>query len=403
MERTPRPSTDVIGGRGVCVVTALQPDKDLADEAPQHVLAAGPLQALTFRSLMLTGLFLLAVFYTLRLARDLFLPLLLAFFLSFLLSPLLRLLKRAHIPEAAGAALLLIVLVGGVGLGLFFLVTPATEWIAKAPDSMTRIQAKLRTLGFPMEQMNRTADQVERTIAGDSRTAPVSAVKSPAWIKQALFGGTTAFVSEAIVVIVLLYFLLASGDLFLRKLIKVLPTFKDKKRAVEIAREMENNISTYLFTVTLINMGVGVAVGVGVWLLKMPNPVLWGVLACMLTYIPYLGAVVGISILGLAALLAFDDAWHALAVPAVYLVVTFLEGNFVTPLVLGRRLTLNPVVIFVGLLFWFFLWGIPGALLAVPTLAIFKIVCDHVDTLAPIGEFFGPADEDSHSPTPTVN
>ncbi len=102
----------------------------------------------------------------------------------------------------------------------------------------------------------------------------------------------------------------------------------------------------------------------------------------------------GIGILGLAALLVFDDLGHALAVPGVYLVVSFLEGNFITPLVLGRRLTLNPVVIFVGLLFWFFLWGIPGALLAVPTLAVFKIVCDHVDTLAPIGEFFGPAADD---------
>jgi predicted PurR-regulated permease PerM len=364
------------------------------DDEPQHVLAAGPLQPVALRSFMLTGLFLLALFHTLRMARDLFLPLLLAFFLSFLLSPLLRILKRAHISESVGAALLLIVLVGGVGLGLYSLVAPATEWIAKAPESVARIQGKLRAMRFPMEQMSRTADQVERTIAGDSGTAPVSAVKSPAWIKQALFGGTTAFVSEVVVVIVLLYFLLASGDLFLRKLIKVLPTFKDKKRAVEIAREMENNISTYLFTVTLINMGVGVAVGVGVWLLKMPNPVLWGVLACMLTYIPYLGAVVGIGILGLAAMLVFDDLGHALAVPGVYVVVSFLEGNFITPLVLGRRLTLNPVVIFMGLLFWFFLWGIPGALLAVPTLAVFKIVCDHVDTLAPIGEFFGPAHDD---------
>jgi predicted PurR-regulated permease PerM len=367
--------------------------KEPVDEGPEHVLATGRMQTPVLRSVMLTALFLLAVFHTLRVGRDLFLPLLLAFLLSFLLNPLLRMLKRAHISERVGAALLLIVLVGGVGLGLYSLVTPATEWIAKAPESITRIQGKLRTLRLPMEQMSRTADQVERTIAGDSGTAPMSAVKSPAWIKQAVFGGTTAFVSEAIVVIVLLYFLLASGDLFLRKLIKVLPTFKDKKRAVEIAREIESNVSTYLFTVTLINMGVGVAVGVGVWLLKMPNPVLWGVLACVLTYIPYLGAVVGIGILSLAALLVFDNLGYALAVPGVYALVSFVEGNFITPLVLGRRLTLNPVVIFVGLLFWFFLWGIPGALLAVPTLAIFKIVCDHVDTLAPIGEFFGPADD----------
>ena len=368
-------------------------EQERVDEEPQQVLAVGPLQAVAPRSLILIGLFLLVLFQTLLVGRDLFLPLMLAFFLSFLLSPILRVLKRAHIPEALGAALLLLMLVGGVGLGLYSLVTPASEWIAKAPESLTRVQRKLRTLRAPMEEMSRTADQVERAITGDSTTGPVSAAKSPAWIKPALFGGTTAFVTEATVVIVLLYFLLASGDLFLRKLIKVLPSFKDKKRAVEIAREIEQNISTYLFTATLINLGVGVAVGAGVWLLKMPNPVLWGVLACVLTYVPYLGAVVGIGILSLAALLVFDDLGHALAVPAVYLVVSFLEGNFVTPMVLGRRLTLNPVVIFVGLLFWFFLWGIPGALLAVPTLAVFKIVCDHVDTLAPIGEFLGPADD----------
>lgn len=350
---------------------------------------------------MLAGLFLLAVFHTLRVARDLFLPLMLAFLLSFLLRPLLRMLKRAHIPEAVGAALLLLLLVGGFGLGLYSLVTPARQWIAKAPGSVTRIQRNLGTLSFPMEQMSRTADQVERTIAGDSGTAPVSAVKSPAWIKPALFGGTTTFVSEAVVVIVLLYFLLASGDLFLRKLITALPTSEDKQRAVELARQVEKKISSYLFTVTLINMGVGVVVGMGVWLLDMPNPVLWGALACVLTYIPYLGAVLGIGILGVAALLVFDDLGHALAVPGVYMLVSFLEGNFITPLILGRRLALNPLVIFVGLLFWFFLWGIPGALLAVPILAGFKIVCDHVDSLAPIGEFLGPADDDQGSPLAT--
>jgi predicted PurR-regulated permease PerM len=364
---------------------------DAVVEEPPEVLAVGPVRA-AFPSFLLTGLFLLAVFHTLRVARDLLLPLMLAFFLSFLLSPLMRMLKRARIPQAVGAALLLIVLVGGVGLGLYSLVDPAAEWIEKAPESLSRIQRKLRLLRSPIEQVSRTADQVERTIAGESATAPVPAPKSPAWIKQALFGGTTAFLSEAIVVIVLLYFLLASGDLFLRKLIKVLPTLHDKKRAVEIAREVESNISTYLFTVTLINLGVGTAVGLGVWALGMPNPVLWGALACVLTYVPYLGSVVGISILGLAALLVFDDLPHALAVPGVYLVVSFVEGNFITPMVLGRRLTLNPVVIFVGLLFWFFVWGIPGALLAVPILAVLKILCDHVDALAPIGEFFGPAE-----------
>ena len=246
-------------------------EKEPVDEEPQQVLAAvgcRPWLALVHHAWPVP----VGPLHTLLVGRDLFLPLMLAFFLSFLLSPILRVLKRAHVPEALGAAVLLLMLVGGVGLGLYSLATPASEWIAKAPESVARVQRKLRTLRAPMEEMSRTADQVERAIAGDSTTGPVSAGKSPAWIKQALFGGTTAFVSEAIVVIVLLYFLLASGDLFLRKLIRVLPSFKDKKRAVEIAREMEQNISTYLFTATLINLGVGVAVGMGVWLLKYRTP-----------------------------------------------------------------------------------------------------------------------------------
>ena len=341
-------------------------------------------------SYVLISLFLLAIFHTLRVARDLFLPLMLAFLLTFLLSPVVRALKRLHIPEALGAAMVLIALLAAGGLGLYGLSGPAAEWMAKGPASLSRVEGKLRALRRPMDQMSRTADQMEKTIAGQqpSAASPVE-LKQPG-LKEAAFGGTESFLNVTIVVGVLLYFLLASGDLFLRKLVNVLPTFSDKKRAVEMAREMEKQVSTYLFTVTLINLGVGAAVGTGVALLGMPNPILWGVLACVLTYVPYLGAVVGVGILALASVLTFDDLGHALAVPAVYAVVSFLEGNLVTPAILGRRLTLNPVVIFIGLLFWFFLWGIPGALLAVPSLVIFKIFCDHVEGLASIGEFFGP-------------
>jgi len=368
-------------------------EQEREDEGPPKVLAVGPLQAVAPRSFILVGLFLLVLFHTLLVARDLFLPLMLAFFLSFLLSPFLRMLKRAHIPEAVGAALLLIVLVGGVGVGLYSLITPATEWIAKAPESMSRVQRKLRALRAPMQQMSRTADEVERTIAGDSTTAPVAAVKSPAWIKQAFFGGHHRLRERG-----------HRGDrapLFPAGLGGPLPA-QAHQGAPHVqgqeagGRDRPRDGAQHLHLPLhgdAHQRGGGSGRGGGGLAPEDANPVLWGVLACVLTYIPYLGAVVGIGILGLAALLVFDDLGHALAVPAVYLVVSFLEGNFVTPLVLGRRLTLNPVVIFVGLLFWFFLWGIPGALLAVPTLAIFKIVCDYVDTLAPIGEFFGPADD----------
>jgi len=161
----------------------MPPEKEREDEGPPEVLAVGPLRTVAPRSYLLGGLFLMVLFHTLLVTRDLFLPLILAFFLSFLLSPLLRMLKRAHIPEAAGAALLLLALVGGVGVGLYSLVTPATEWIAKAPESMSRVQRKLRVLRAPMQQMSRTADEVERTIAGDSTTAPAAAERPPSWNK----------------------------------------------------------------------------------------------------------------------------------------------------------------------------------------------------------------------------
>jgi predicted PurR-regulated permease PerM len=340
---------------------------------------------------LLTGLFLIALFHTLHLAAELFLPLALAFLFNFLLSPLVRILKGIHIPESLGAALVMLVLLGAVGGGLSLLADPAADWIARAPQSMTRIQAKLTALRRPVDQIGRTADQVEKSLGGNPAAASAPEAKQP-WFKGAIFLGTQAFLGGTIIVIVLLYFLLASGDMFLRKLVRALHSRKDKERAIKISREMESQISGYLVTVTLINLGVGFCVGVGVWLLGMPNPALWGVLAGVLTYVPYLGAILGIAILTVASLLTFDTLGHAFAVPAVYVFVSFIEGNFVTPHVVGKRLSLNPVAIFIGLIVWSFLWGVPGMLLAVPILATCKIVCDHVELLSPLGEFLGPAE-----------
>jgi len=187
----------------------------------------------------------------------------------------------------------------------------------------------------------------------------------------------------------LLYFLLAAGDLFLRKLIKVLPSLSDKKRAVEIARQIESDISAYLTTVTAINVVLGLAVWGIMALIGIPNPLLWGVLAMVTNYIPYLGAVVMLAILAMVGFLTFDDVGQALLAPGAFVGLNILESYILTPVVLGRRLTLNPVVIVLGLTFWGWLWGIAGALLAVPIMVVFKIFCDHSEPLAPIGEFLG--------------
>src|SRR5688572_23889655 len=200
---------------------------------------------------------------------------------------------------------------------------------------------------------------------------------------------TGSFLGSAVVMVVLLYFLLASGDLFLRKLIHVLPRFGDKKRAIEIARQTEHHISTYLSTVTLINIALGVVVGVAMHLAGMPNPVLWGVTAGLLNFVPYLGALVTAGVLTLVSILTFDSLGRAMVAPLIFLGINAIEGYLVTPMLLGRRLTLNPVAIFLGLIVWGWIWGIAGALLAVPILATFKIFCDNIEPLSPIGEFLG--------------
>jgi predicted PurR-regulated permease PerM len=347
------------------------------------------LDRVEIRSLSITGLFVLAAFYTLYFARAFFLPIILAVLLDFLLSPLIRGLKRARIPEPLGAAIVILALLGTAGVAVYSLIDPAKEWVVKLPASMREAEDRLRKLRTPVEQVSKTAEQVEQaTQMNDQTKTPEVVVKGPT-LTERLFGTTQTLVAGFVEVIILLYFLLAAGDLFLQKLIKVLPQFRDKKKAVSIARETEASISTYLVTVTLVNISLGVAVAGVMFLLGMPNPLLWGALAALVEFIPYIGATALVAVLFLAGLVTFDQLGHALLVPAAYLGVNILQSQFISPLILGRRLTLNPVAIFVGLVFWWWIWGVPGAFIAVPLIATFKIFCDHIEALAPIGEFLG--------------
>jgi predicted PurR-regulated permease PerM len=340
------------------------------------------------RSLSITGLFVLALFYTLYFAQAFFLPIVLAILLDFLLSPLIRALKRGGIPEPLGAAFVIVALLGAAGGSIYGLAAPAREWVAKLPGSVREAEDRLAKLRKPVEQVSKTAEQVERATQMSDSKAPEVVVKGPS-LSERLFGTTQTVVTGLLEVIILLFFLLAAGDLFLQKLIKVLPQLRDKKKAVAIARETESSISTYLVTVTLVNLGLGLAVAGVMFLLKMPSPLLWGALAALAEFVPYLGATAVVAVLGLAGLVTFEQVGHALLVPAAYLAVNLVQSQLISPLILGRRLTLNPVAIFVGLVFWWWIWGVPGAFVAVPLIATFKIFCDHIEALAPIGEFLG--------------
>jgi predicted PurR-regulated permease PerM len=172
-------------------------------------------------------------------------------------------------------------------------------------------------------------------------------------------------------------------------LVTVLPTEKVQNEALSIAEEVESTITTYLSTVTVINVCLGISVGFSLYLLGVPNPILWGALAAFLNFIPYLGPATGILILLALGLVSFDTAGQAILPPLFYISLHSIEANFITPMVLGRRLILNPVVIFISIMFWTWMWGVPGALLAVPMLMMLKALCDHIQPLKSLGEFLG--------------
>jgi predicted PurR-regulated permease PerM len=341
------------------------------------------------RSIALTGIFVLLLLYSVYFAREFLIPITLAFLLNWLLAPIVRYLAHVRVPQCLGAAIVLLALVGLVGYGAYRLVTPAAAWIQKAPGSLRIVQKKIEDIMRPVEAARETTKKIEKmTDWNDDKSTATVEIKKPG-LGELVFSGTQNFLFWGGVTIVLLYFLLASGDLFLLKFVRVLPTLEDKKRAVEIVRQIESDVTIYLSTVTLVNCGLGACIGIAMYFLGMPNPVLWGVMVAFLNYIPYLGALAGIIILTVIAILTFDDFTRIALVPSIYFALNFIEAYFVTPMVLGRRLALNPVMIFVWLIFWGWVWGVIGAILAVPILAIVKIVADHFKSLAPLGEFLG--------------
>jgi predicted PurR-regulated permease PerM len=346
------------------------------------------------QSIETTVLTVLAVLYTLYVAREFLIPIVFALLLNFLLSPVIRQLTRLRIKPPLGAAIVVVLLIGAVGGGVYQLAGPAQRWAASAPQSFGKAQRKLRSIIQPMQQVSSNMEQAANAVGAQTngRKQQVIVQAGPS-LSSRLFGTTQRIVAGLLEIFILLYFLLAGGDLFLQKLIKVLPHFGDKVKAVEIARATEATVSAYLTTTLLLNISEGVVVAGVLWLLGMPNVVLWGVIVACLEFIPYLGAATGVVVLGIAGLSQYDQLGRALLIPGAYLAINLLQANLVTPMLLGHRLTLNPVAIFVGLAFFFWIWGIPGAFLAVPLLATMKILCDNIASLAAVGEFLGQRDE----------
>jgi len=337
------------------------------------------------RSIALTGLFILAMFYTIYFMRSILLPIVLALLLSYLLRPIVRGLGRLKIPLPVSSALLLIGFFGLIGYGISVLATPTAEWLQKAPAGFAEMQRKLLPVKKSVAQVTLATGEIEKLASANAEIKAVEVKRHP--ITEALFMRTPEFIASAILSLILLYFLLVYDQAFIAKLVKLLPTLSDKKTAVGIAHDIEAQISRYLFTVTAINVCLGVAVGTAVGLLGLRNPVMWGVMVALLNFVPYLGALTGIICMTIGAALSFDSLGYAFVFPAVYLSFGVLEGSFITPWIMGRSLTLNPVIILLSLTFWGWMWGIIGIILAVPILAAFKILCAHIKPMEPLAEF----------------
>jgi predicted PurR-regulated permease PerM len=339
------------------------------------------------RTLLLLGIFVLLSFYTLYFTREIAIPIVFAFVLNLLLQPAMRALTRLYLPRTIAALLMILVFFGTVAGIAVSISSPAANWIAKAPESLTRLEERLSVLKKPLGQLQEATKRVE-DMAQSSQNQMTVAIKNPG-LSSFLLLNTQSLLVGLGLTIVLLFFLLVVGDMFLRRLVEIIPKLRNKKQLVDISQEIERNISGYLFTITLMNAAVGLLTGLAAYLFGMSDAILWGVAAFLLNYLPIFGPLLGTAMLFLAGLVTFDTIWQALLPAAAYLVIHIIEGETITPMLLARRFILNPVLVIISVVFWYWMWGVAGALLAVPMLAALKIICDRILPLAAFGHFLG--------------
>jgi len=366
-----------------------------AEETPvaESQIVENPVQTVQLSFYVRAVLFIMAaatVLFGLYFAQGLFMPVAIALVLSLTLSPIVRFAGRRGIPAGLTAGILVFGLAVAFVVGSLTLTQPVMEWIDDAPRLGSQLRDRLQSLREPVEAVTEAGKEVQKLGEPADPAVQEVIVRQPGLLNRAA-NHAAGFGATLLVTFGLTLYMLAYSALFYEKVVRAMPSLSDKKRALRIAYDVERVVSRYLLTITVINAGVGLAVGCAMWLSGMPNPILWGIAAALLNFLPYIGSAVGVLASAGVALVTFDQVGQALVVPLSYFAITLLEGNFLTPLILGRRLELNPVVILLSVALWGFVWGVVGILLAVPLLVILKVFCDHVDDLNGLGEFLSGA------------
>ena len=347
-----------------------------------------PIVGWDMTSMLLFGIFGMMALAALYFVRELAIPVVLAFILNALFQPAMRLMARIGVPRVLSALVVVVMLCGLLAAVVFPLSGPASGWLAQAPEATQKLESWFQVLKHPFEQFAVVSAGVEKLADNNAQPVIPVTVKGES-LGGMLFSGTRSALIGLFTTMLLLFFLLIAGDMFLRRMVELLPTYSDRKQVVEISRQIERNISQYLVTISVMNLIVGIITGVAAHFCGLADPLLWGTLAFVLNYIPIIGPLCCTAALFLAGLLTFDSAWLAMLPAGIYLVVHLIEADSVTPMLLARRFTINPVLVIIAIVFWYWMWGVMGAFLAVPMLAAFKLVCDRVGPLAAIGHFIG--------------
>lgn len=361
--------------------TAVPPPSSTVDDELPSEIRIEP------RTFFLGGLFALATLAACYAAAEIILPVVLAFVLNLVFQPLLRLLVRVKVPQPL-AALLIVLSLAAVSVGLGYLLSgPVSEWIANLPQTLPKLQQKLSFLSSAVKPLQNALQRVENITPTGAPPAAVPVAVQQSTLPQRILTDIRMLAGGAFTMVLVLFFLLVAGDRFLRRLVEILPRFQSKRQAVEISQQIEHDLSAYLATITVMNLLVGIATGLMTWACGLGDALLWGAVAFLLNYVPVLGPTAGVMLFLVVGLVSMDTPWTALLPPALYLLIHVCEGETITPMLLARRFTINPVLVILSLIFWYWMWGVAGAVLSTPMLAITKIICDRMERLKPFGHF----------------
>jgi len=341
------------------------------------------------RNRLLAGIFALLVLHACYTASVLIVPVLVALLLSLMLAPAVRVLCGWHLPRAlASLATLVCALVLVVSL-LAGLVSPARDWAARVPVAVTRIESALKDLRKPLRAMTHAGERLAGLTDVDGDSTLHRAVDAGPSRVAKMLSATPAALGSVIATALLIFIFLAHGDGLLRKLVELAPVLHVKKDIVTATRSAQHELSIYMLTITCINLALGLLTAVSLWWLGVESPLLWGGVVALLNFAPFVGPMVSVLVLVLVGFSHFEAPLSALSVPGIFLALHLVEGQLVTPLVVGRRLALDPVMVFLALLLFGWLWGVAGLLLAMPLLTCVRIVAERVPAWSALAKLLG--------------